>query len=218
MDYKKIYESIINKSKNRVLNGYFEKHHIIPTSLGGKNTKENIAKLTAREHFICHWLLWKFTEGDDKIKMGHAFGRMRYHSSNNRYYNSIGYEIAKKAHSLSASLCHKGKKLSESELIRMRERNPNAKCVTINGIKYNSKKEAYQKLNTTKRRLYAFLKNKITYEQLVYKGRYPASDETKIKIGNWSRGKTYEEILGLEKAKKLKEKRKQQRKKKTTND
>ena len=66
MNYKKIYHSIISKAKNRTTDEYVEKHHIIPTSLGGKNNKENIVRLTAREHFVCHWLLWKFTEGKDK--------------------------------------------------------------------------------------------------------------------------------------------------------
>lgn len=210
MDYKKIYFSIIKKAQTRMIDGYFEKHHITPKSIGGKNNKENIVKLTAREHFICHWLLWKFSEGKDKIKMGHAFGRMRFHDSSNRYYTSIGYEIAKKAHSMSASLYHKGKKLSEKELIRRKENNPNAKKVTIKGITYSSKKEAWEKLNTTKRRLYSFLNGKITYEQMIYEGRYPLSDETKQKIGNWSRGKTYEELLGKEKSDLLKEKRRQQ--------
>ena len=90
MDYEKIYYSIINKAKNRMLNEYMEKHHIVPRSLGGNNKKENIVSLTAREHFICHWLLWKFTKGKNKIKMGHAFGMMRYHNSTNRYYTSLG--------------------------------------------------------------------------------------------------------------------------------
>lgn len=210
MNYKKIYFSIIEKAKNRTLNEYSEKHHVIPKSLGGKNTKDNLVYLTAREHFICHWLLWKFSEGIDKIKMGHAFGMMRYHDSTNRYYSSIGYEQAKKAHSLSASKFHKGKKLSEKELLRRKNNNPNAKKVTINGITYASKKEAWEKLQTTKRRLYAFLNGKITFDEMVHNGRIPASEETKRKIGNWSRGKTYEELLGKEKAEKLKEKRRQQ--------
>jgi hypothetical protein len=210
MNYKKIYFNIIDKAKNRISNEYSEQHHILPKCMGGKNTKDNLVKLTGREHFICHWLLWKFTEGIDKIKMGHAFGRMRYHNSTNRYYSSIGYEQAKKAHAISASMCHKGKILSEKELERRKNSNPNAKAVTINGITYKSKKEAWEKLHTTKRRLYAFLNGKITYSEMTHKGRYPASEETKKKIGDWSRGKTYEELIGIEKAKKLKEKRKLQ--------
>ena len=57
--YKKWYESLMLKSKNRILSGYTEKHHIIPRSFGGSNNKDNIAILTAREHYIAHLLLWK---------------------------------------------------------------------------------------------------------------------------------------------------------------
>lgn len=34
---------------------YTEKHHIIPKSLGGDNSKTNLVVLTGRQHFICHW-------------------------------------------------------------------------------------------------------------------------------------------------------------------
>ena len=70
--YTKWYFSIIRNSKFRRLTGYTEKHHIIPKSLGGLNVKDNIAVLTAREHYICHLLLTKMTSGVDKHKMIHA--------------------------------------------------------------------------------------------------------------------------------------------------
>ena len=38
---------------------YCEQHHIVPRSLGGLNTKENLVLLTAREHFVAHLLLVK---------------------------------------------------------------------------------------------------------------------------------------------------------------
>jgi hypothetical protein len=38
---------------------YFERHHILPKSMGGDNSKHNLVLLTAREHFLSHWLLWK---------------------------------------------------------------------------------------------------------------------------------------------------------------
>lgn len=55
---------------------YTEKHHIVPVSLGGPNKESNLVCLTAREHFICHVLLTKFTEGKNKQKMLHAFWMM----------------------------------------------------------------------------------------------------------------------------------------------
>jgi len=59
MDYKKIYNQLIERAQNRTLEGYREKHHILPKCLGGGNEKSNLVKLTPKEHFICHRLLCK---------------------------------------------------------------------------------------------------------------------------------------------------------------
>ena len=70
--YTSWYFSIINKAKERATEGYAEKHHIVPKTLGGKNNKSNIVILTAREHFICHLLLTKMLIDDDRHKMVYA--------------------------------------------------------------------------------------------------------------------------------------------------
>jgi hypothetical protein len=72
--YKRWYEQIVITAQARTLpdNTYFEKHHIIPQSIGGSNKKINLAKLTAREHFICHRLLTRFLTGKAKMKMSFA--------------------------------------------------------------------------------------------------------------------------------------------------
>lgn len=70
--YTKIYYNIINAARDRENFGYVEKHHIIPKSLGGDNSTNNIVQLTAREHFICHRILTKITHGADLKKMLHA--------------------------------------------------------------------------------------------------------------------------------------------------
>jgi len=71
--YTKWYKSIITNAKTRVNQaGYFEKHHIIPKSLGGSNDSTNLVELTAKEHFICHMLLPKMTEGESHAKMVRA--------------------------------------------------------------------------------------------------------------------------------------------------
>lgn len=69
MDYLAIYKNIISRAKQRVQpKGYFEKHHIIPRCMGGSNKKDNIAALTAREHFICHKLLCEIYPDNHKLK------------------------------------------------------------------------------------------------------------------------------------------------------
>jgi hypothetical protein len=93
------YNIIIAGQKRNNLCGYTEKHHIIPKSLGGSNLKSNIVSLTAREHFVCHWLLTKMVYGENKIKMNCAFWRMLVKGSNvqDRYKpNSRIYESLRK--------------------------------------------------------------------------------------------------------------------------
>ena len=75
--YSRWYFSIIENAKRKdIYEGYIERHHIIPASLGGSSLPDNIVKLTAREHFICHRLLVKFTVGKYKRKMALAVLRL----------------------------------------------------------------------------------------------------------------------------------------------
>lgn len=64
MNYSKIYDDLVAKCivrglDKKVLDGYFEKHHIIPKCLGGSDKKSNFVLFTPREHVIAHRLLWK---------------------------------------------------------------------------------------------------------------------------------------------------------------
>lgn len=59
MNYHKIYNSIIERAKERTPHGYVERHHIIPKCLGGVDSRENLVSLTPEEHFLCHVLLVK---------------------------------------------------------------------------------------------------------------------------------------------------------------
>ena len=90
MNYQKIYDSIINRAKHRILESYAESHHIIPKCMGGINDKSNLVSLTAREHFLAHMLLAKMYGG----KLWHAVHMM----SNMKKYTSKKYEIARRQH------------------------------------------------------------------------------------------------------------------------
>ena len=86
--YEKWYNQITNNAKDRVLNTYTESHHVIPVALGGEDTADNLVNLTAREHFICHWLLTKFTTGQDRYKMINALRMMRAENPNQQRYKT----------------------------------------------------------------------------------------------------------------------------------
>jgi hypothetical protein len=96
--YTRRYNLIILSAQNRVLIGYKEKHHIIPKSIGGTDSKINIVELTAREHFICHLLLRKMVIGNDKSKMALAAFMLTTASSTQQRYKITNrrYEILKK--------------------------------------------------------------------------------------------------------------------------
>lgn len=59
MNYQKHYNLLIERARNRILEGYQEKHHIVPRCMGGTNDPENIVALTAEEHYVAHQLLVK---------------------------------------------------------------------------------------------------------------------------------------------------------------
>lgn len=63
MNYQSIYERIMDRARTRVLDGYRERHHIVPKCLGGGNQESNLANLTPEEHFVAHLLLVKMNPG-----------------------------------------------------------------------------------------------------------------------------------------------------------
>lgn len=64
MNYGILYQQLIERAQNRLqahnsISLPTESHHIIPRSLGGSNDAQNLVRLTVREHFIAHCLLFK---------------------------------------------------------------------------------------------------------------------------------------------------------------
>jgi hypothetical protein len=92
MDYKKIHDLIIDRAKNRIIDGYTEKHHIVPKCMGGNNKNINIVKLTAKEHWLIHLLLIEIYPDNNKLKI--AIRKMMMKSNNqNRDYVISGKQF-----------------------------------------------------------------------------------------------------------------------------
>jgi hypothetical protein len=88
------YESLIKKAQTRTLpkDVYTEGHHIIPKSWGGADTRNNIVRLTAREHYVAHAILWKMNVSIGyHNKMVHAFNAMCIMKDGS--YNKPGYKL-----------------------------------------------------------------------------------------------------------------------------
>jgi len=86
--YQKWYFKLIKHFKNRhneLIN--FEVHHIIPKSLNGTNYKNNLIKVSPKEHYILHRLLVKFTKNEANQKMKSALYMMSLSNKQlSRYY------------------------------------------------------------------------------------------------------------------------------------
>jgi len=111
--YQMWYASIIAQAQDRPLkeSTYYERHHILPKSLGGPDAKWNMVKLTGKEHFIVHKLLTKFTQGPAYHKMVHAQWRM-IGSKDKRDRHKVSaseYARIKELNSQSMSVSRKGK-------------------------------------------------------------------------------------------------------------
>jgi hypothetical protein len=101
MNYGKVYNQIIERAKSQIRDGYLERHHIVPKCLGGSNDISNLVLLTAREHYLCHWLIAKQT--NDK-RLWLAFSMMSVSSDKHqRIRSSRLFERAKIARSYAMS-------------------------------------------------------------------------------------------------------------------
>lgn len=106
--YIKFINLCSHKNQNLSPQLYSEHHHILPKSIFPqyKSLTQfpiNGVHLTARQHYICHWILANvFVSENNKHSMIKAWNRMHIVSkthSDNRYISSVGYEILKIKHS-----------------------------------------------------------------------------------------------------------------------
>ena len=172
--YHRWYFEIIKNAQSRVLHTYSETHHIIPKCLGGSDLKQNLVELTAREHFICHWLLTKFVSVN-KEKMDYALWLMINveNKLQNRYkVNSKTYEILKTKLAKTFSKQHTGRKMSEETKQKIS----------------TTRKKKFQE-GTLEIKVYDSTKEKLSKNRLGSK----QSQETKNKIGLAHKGKVISE-------------------------
>ena len=187
--YTRLYNTLIERAINRNWNKApgRERHHIVPRSLGGSNDSSNLTYLSAREHFICHWLLIKMTAGEARGKMLYALMGMRAigdtHQRYSSYITSRVYERYRiehaKVHSermKGKTAWNKGRRLEGEELELHRERTRNR---TIDPVKQaEGQLKRIAKVTGTKQSEEAKLK-----KSLALKGRPkgPMSEEQKLK-------------------------------------
>lgn len=124
--YTKIYFSLVEKCRNRISREmFYEKHHIIPKSMGGRNTKENLVLMTPKEHYVAHHLLTKMCNGVYATKMNYAFWKMniRLKKMGNIRINLKTYEEIRRKQQENMSRTMSGRVVSESAREAVRRSN-----------------------------------------------------------------------------------------------
>lgn len=136
LHYLNRYNKFIDALKEQTIDGYYELHHIIPKSSGGSNDKSNLIALTARQHYIAHWMLWK-AYGENMTRaffMMSSVGRYErvnsktYDKARKEYSEQVKLQMANKPnvpafteeHRQKLSLAKRGKKLSEETKEKLR--------------------------------------------------------------------------------------------------
>ena len=114
------YKRFMDALKGQSVDGYCEVHHIVPRSLGGSDDVDNLIRLTARQHFVAHWMLAR--------ALGGSASRAFFMMSNFGKYgkvNSTTYAIARQEYAEQVSQQLKGKPsqcpFSEETKQKMRE-------------------------------------------------------------------------------------------------
>jgi len=110
MDYKKIYNNIIERGKTARVLEYSEKHHIIPKCMNGSDVISNISVLTPKEHYLAHYLLMKIHNTPELIC---AFRMMCISMKNHNRIHAKRYEYLKIKHSKAMSELQHGNKNSQ---------------------------------------------------------------------------------------------------------
>lgn len=208
--YTTWYMSIVNRAKARTLDSdtYSESHHIVPECLfinrtrrgpkgyieGNPDAPINIVELTSREHFVCHLLLPKMISGPGKYKMLKAAIGMSFLQSSGqsrKRVTSRQYSLLMKQLSNTEMPEEIRKNYVTAALLREEKRREHGLGGTFKGKKHTEETKA--KLRVPK-----------TSEQKEHQSRVMKGKNLGKPAHN--KGKTFEELYGIERANELRKK------------
>jgi len=205
MNYSKIYDDLMSSrilmKPQRIIDKrcgfYFEGHHIIPKWMGGTGNSSrpknnpNIVLLTAREHFLAHWLLWRIHRNRPSSLAFHKM--ISCNKNQTRIISSRAYEEARESFRITnlgnkyglgkTKIISEEQKKRQSEKMKGRydgEKNP------FFGRKHSDKtKEMIRKSRTeiNKEKIWNYNGKKVVLKNDEIVGMFDSSDEVANFIG-----------------------------------
>ena len=113
------YYKLIDFYRHKTVEGYTEKHHIVPRCMGGTDDEYNIVRLPAKAHYLAHLLLTKMYPAHKGLLLAYSCMSVDPEGNGERSYTARQYTKMKKANAASKS-----------------------KAVTIDGIEFESRRAA----------------------------------------------------------------------------
>ena len=180
--------------RRTALEGYCEKHHIIPKCLGGDNCESNLVKLTAREHYLAHLLLIRVYPNASKL----FYSIMLMAGLNGKKLPSRTVGTAIEIAKLKARALQRGKKFTDEHKKKL-SLAKKGKPPANKGVKATEEKKEKLKAAWTRRenrqptlgiKLSAETRAKMSASA---KAKPPMSEATKLKISEAVKGRRHSE-------------------------
>lgn len=164
MNYERHYNLLIERARGRVLgNIYVEKHHVIPSCLGGSDDADNIVNLLPEEHHLAHQLLVKMHPQESKL---YYAAIMMTVSSGWIYRNNKAYSWIRR-------------KVSEDRRVRQ------------TGLKHSESSKQLRSAKLKGKPLSDSTKQKLKDAWVRRRSEKPMTEDTKQKLRAASTGKTH---------------------------
>lgn len=152
--YTAAYMRLVETRRQRAKPTIAERHHIIPTSMGGSNNDENLVYFTPREHFLAHLLLTKMVH--DRVhlrKVGRALAMMGMssHSTPGRQ-PSRSYHRARVAFVISRGAISEQERKKRSDTFKLKHQDQAWSAKRTEGIRTAMASPEYRKKISVERR------------------------------------------------------------------
>lgn len=224
------YKKFIESRENRVLlSDKVHRHHIFPRSYCKKDLeylatdKDNLILLSAREHYIAHLILWKALGGKMELAFWYMTNIKKFGVRlTSKQYEKLSLEESERQSKRMSGKNHPGygkhqseetkrkisetetgKTISEESRRKMSEYRTGRKMPIFSEMYSGEGNPFYGKTHTEEVRRKISEANHGSLESRVGKEK---AVEIKKKMSEARKGKTYEEIYGVEKSKEIKEK------------
>ncbi len=177
------------KQRKKKQGTYYERHHVVPVSLGGTNSPDNLVLLTAKEHFLVHKLLFKHYMLEGNTKQQHSMA-LAFHRLSKQTYNGVERKFTAKSYALVKRAISKAMTGEGNPMYGVTSRMKGKKVTSVSNIEANKAAGIAKRTHTSKFNWINAITDEVVTQLDIYElaAKYPTLDTRKL--GDVSRGTT----------------------------